>query len=420
MLDTQLLPEPVTAPVEPALRILFVDDDQNVLDGLRRLLNGMRNQWEMEFARNAADALEKLGQQPYTVVVSDLRMPGMDGVQLLDEVKRRYPLVIRIMLSAHTDQVAALRSVRTTHQFLPKPCDPKELRATIHRAFSLRRIMLDPSLKELVSQVTSLPALPAIHAELVKELESPTASINRAADIISLDIAMTAKLLQLVNSSFFGLRYHVASPADAARLLGIETLQALVLSVQLFSQFEQLNRGRFSIDALMSHSLTVAAYAKSIAVSETSDRATTDHAFLGGLLHDVGKLVLAANLPQKYCEAIMLARREQLPIVAGERITFGVSHAEVGAYLLGLWGLPEPIVEAVAFHHTPSTCAVRTFTPLAAVHVADALEHELRANPDMAPPPLDKPYLTRIEVFDRLPTWRAGCIETLEEARARG
>ena len=410
----------LSRPADCTLRILFVDDELNVLEGLARLLRNMRGQWEMDFAQSGTAALRKLAERPYSVVVSDLRMPGMDGVQLLDEIKRRYPLIIRIMLSGHSDQVTALRSVRATHQFLPKPCDPEMLRATIGRAFALRRVMLEPSLKEIISQVHALPTLPQIHMELVKELESPSASIARAAEIVSKDIGMTAKLMQLVNSSFFGLSFHVSTAAEAAMLLGLETLQALVLSVQVFSQFEQANAGKFSIDAMMNHSLSVATYAKAIAVVEKCDRVTADHAFLGGMLHDVGKLVLVANLPQRYCEAIMLARREQLPLAGAERITFGVSHAEVGAYLLGLWGLPEPIVEAVAFHHSPSNCTVEGFTPLTAVHVADVLEHEMRLNPEVTPPPLDRKYLANLTTVARLEAWRTSCRAAFQEAQASG
>ena len=352
-------------------RILFVDDELNVLDGLRRMLRPMRNEWELAFASGGREALTMLAESHFDVVVSDMRMPDMDGAQLLSEVKQRYPQVIRIVLSGHSEEEAILRSVGPTHQYLAKPCDPEQLRNVIGRACALHELLGEDSLRELVSQMTTIPSLPATYTEIVAELQSPDASIKRIGEIVSKDVGMTAKILQLVNSAFFGLRRHVSDPSQAASFLGVDTLKSLVLSVHIFSQLQDAKIEGFCLETLWDHSAATGALAKRIAASAGDDvEGLRDHSLMAGLLHDAGKLVIAANLPGKYASVLAVAEREQHELWVAEREILKNTHAEVGAYLLGLWGLPDPIVEAVAFHHNPRRCLGDGFTPLTAVHAA--------------------------------------------------
>lgn len=219
---------------------------------------------------------------------------------------------------------------------------------------------------------------------------------------------MTAKILQMVNSAFFGLRRQISSPADAASLLGLDTVMTLVLTTQIFSQFKQVELRGFSADELYAHSLRVAVLAKQIAQAQGADAQLFNDAFTAGMLHDVGHLVLAVNQPQRYGQLLDLGRSGELPFDVCERQVFGGSHAEIGAYLLGLWGLPNSIVEAVAFHHHPNRCQAEGFTALTAVHIATALEHELHMNCEpCCSATLDVDYLTRLGLQERLPVWRA-------------
>jgi HD-like signal output (HDOD) protein len=388
-------------------RILFVDDDPNVLQGVRRMLHRMRHEWDMAFAENGHEALELMACTPFDVVVSDMRMPGMDGTQLLTEVKQRYPHIVRIILSGQSDRETILRSVEVTHQFLAKPCDAEMLKSTIARACALRDLLADETLKQLVAGIQTLPSLPTLYLEVVEAVQAPDSSLEQVGKIIEQDMGMTAKILQLVNSAFFGLRRQVSGPVEAVGLLGLDTIQALILSIQVFANFDQAEMGSLSIDALWSHSMAVSALAKRIAKAENCKRKVIDDAFMAGLLHDVGKLVLAANLPQDYDQALALAQAEGMAEWEAERATLGATHAEVGAYLLGLWGLPEPMVEALAFHHCPSACPHHTFGPLTAVHVANALMREDDAADATEPSVrVDGEYLAALGLGDRLARWR--------------
>ncbi|RME97901.1 MAG: HDOD domain-containing protein [Chloroflexi bacterium] len=397
-------------------RILFVDDEPRVLRGMRRRLDWQTDEWDMTFVDSGRAALDTLAAaEPFDVLITDIRMPGMDGIALLTQVQQQYPHMVRIVLSGHVDRNAAMRAVGLAHQFLAKPCEVDALRDTLEQAFSLRQMLNSESLKSLVAQLQTLPSLPGLFNELMSEIRSPNASIKRVGQIISQDMGMTAKILQLVNSAFFGLRRRVSDPTQAVMLLGLDTVKALVLSVHIFSQFSGATVGGVSLPLLQEHSMAVAALAKKISVAEQADQPQVDFAFTAGLLHDVGRLVLAANLPQAYNRALALVD-DETSLLQAEQQVFGATHPQVGAYLLGIWGLPDQVVEALAFHHHPSQRSCRTFCPLIAVHAANGLVHQFRHTTEPgAQPKLDVDYLTRLGYAQKLPAWNNLCRETLQQ-----
>jgi HD-like signal output (HDOD) protein len=273
----------------------------------------------------------------------------------------------------------------------------------------------DP-LKALVSRVETLPSLPAHYDEIMQALQSPESSSRKIGRIISKDMSMTAKILKTVNSAFFGLYRKVSSPSQAVSLLGIEMVRALAMSIRIFSQFDQTRFPYFSLDDLWKHSLVTGSFAKVIARAEKQDETVVATAFTGGMLHDLGKLILVMNLSGRYKDAMDVAQAEDRLLWDVEGEIFGTTHAEVGAYLLGLWGLPDPIVETVVFHHRPSMFLDQRFSPLSAVHIGDALAHEaIEAKGEVSKPRVDSDYLNELEMIDRLPLWRKMCRTSLEE-----
>ena len=387
-------------------RILFVDDEPNVLRGLSRMLRPLRSEWDMNFVGSGSDALAALEKEPFDVVVTDMRMPGMDGAQLLTEVAQKHPQMVRIVLSGHMDKEMIYRSVGQAHQYLAKPCDAEMLKSTVARACTIRDSLADKFLAELVSGMSSLPSLPTLYVELVEYLQSPEASIQAVGKIIARDVGMTAKILQLVNSAFFGLSRQVGSPVQAVSLLGLDTIKALVLSVQAFCQFDEAVLPGFDQENLWRHSMIVGTLSKRIAEMEDKTQSLPDDALMAGLLHDAGKLVLASQVPDMYEEVLELVQQEGMSFAEAEREMFGATHAEVGAYLLGIWGLQDAIVEALAFHHCPAKCPVRSFAPLSAVHVADFLDNEAGLENARVNAQLDTTYLEELGLSDRIPAWR--------------
>jgi putative nucleotidyltransferase with HDIG domain len=406
-------------------RLLFVDDEHNILDGLRRMLHQFRNEWEMVFVPGGAEALAELEASPFDVVITDMRMPMMNGVELLAEIKKSRPHITRIILSGHSEQAMIYEAVGLAHQFLAKPCDPGALRAIITRACVLRELMVNESLKATVAKMSAIPSAPDIYAEMIAALQGPNASIQRVGEVISEDPGMSAKVLQLVNSAFFGLPCHISSPSRAVGLLGMDTIKALALAIQVFEQFDEKGVSRAVLDALWSHSMNVGAFSREIAKSLKLDEKKTADAFTGGLLHDVGKLIFVANFPEKHAEIDRRLRETGGSRIAAEIELIGVSHAVAGAYLMGLWGLPDTLIEAIVYHHDPIQCAVQEFSALTIVHAANEIEKLLstREGSDEPPPATHatKVYLTVVGMHDQWPRWVEICRDMrdrkLEEAR---
>ena len=405
-------------------QLLFVDDESKLLEGLQRSLRHMRHEWNMTFVTSGAEALKTLEQAAFDVIISDMRMPGMDGAQLLTEVQQRHPQIIRIVLSGQSEQEMIYQSIGATHQYLSKPCESEVLKAAVLRACALRDLLGNDSLRRLVTGMKQIPSQPTLYDQVRREAESKTSSLKAIGALISKDLGMTAKILQLVNSAYFGFYGRVATAEQAVNLLGVDTVQALVLTVHAFSQFSSTQASHFNIGHLWEASTQTGAIARAIAKAEQAPALMIDEAYTAGLLHDVGMLVLAANILTRYDAILKTAHDQGIPVWEVERQELGATHADVGAYLLGLWGLGDPIVEAVAFHHHPSDCAGKTFSPLTAVHVANVLQQELsqQATGDV-PSQIDVTYLDTLHMTDRLPRWRevAGTVQQAEEKeRAHG
>jgi putative nucleotidyltransferase with HDIG domain len=391
-----------------SIRIVFVDDELNILQAMRRSFHGMREEWNMEFVSSGAAALESLAKAPADVIVSDMRMPGMDGWQLLAEVKKLYPQTVRLVLSGHADPSSVMLAVGTAQLYLAKPCESGALKAAIVQTQMLRQLLSSDRLALLVGGVGMLPSAPTAFQEILACLQNPAASLADAAQIIGRDVAMTANIMKLVNSAFFGSRRPITTADRAVAYLGMDTLGALVLGHSVFQSGVTSGIEGFSLEKLWQHSLQTGAAARAIAFSENLSVAKADEAFLAGVLHDVGKVVFATKavtLSNDAGSADIVAQMEE-------------HHAEVGAYLLGLWGFPNSIVEAVAYHHSPSHASEKGMSLAGIVHIADRLVHlrsENRAGSfDTG---LQAGFMDGMELGNCLPKWSAA-VETIDERRA--
>jgi HD-like signal output (HDOD) protein len=388
-------------------QILFVDDEPFILEALQRSLYSMRDAWKMRFANGGAEALKLMAEHPADVVVSDMRMPEMNGAQLLNEVARLHPKTVRVILSGFSDLEMIMDCLSGTHQFLTKPCNADTLKDVVGRALDMDEWVNNDKLKAIVSRMGTLPSMPTLYFDILKELGSPQATIENVGITIAQDPGMTAKMLQLVNSAFFGLRRQLTDPAEAVSQLGLETIKSLVLGIHVFSEFESSEKDGLSVQNLWQHSLATAATARRIAQWERQENNIVEESFTAGLLHDVGRLVFISNLPAEYAAAMKRSRDEQTPLVEIEKEVFGASHAEVGGYLLGLWGLPISLVEAAVFHHAPRQCRGRQFGPLSMVHASNVLAHERAEGlSSTLLPQMDYNYLGQIGMWERAQVWR--------------
>jgi len=385
-------------------RLLFVDDDAMVLAGLRRALHDMRGEWEVAFAPGGQAALDAMDKEPFDAVVTDMRMPAMDGAELLEHIKDRHPEVIRIVLSGQSEKEAMLRSIVPAHQYLAKPCDIRDLKVRLSQAFAARDLVSDPSIAAAIARLRSVPSLPAIYCELTAALRSESTSLAQIEEIIARDLGMAAKILQLANSAFIGAHGQVFSLRQAVSLIGLDTVRTLALTIHVFSRFGRDSATSAQVTALWEHSVRVAALAQRIALAENGHKELAEECFAAGLLHDLGKVVLLGERASEYREIQSRLASGEQDVEDLETEILGCSHAQLGAYMMSIWGLPASLVHAVAFHHRPSQAIESGFSALTAVHCADGLAHV--AHDGSAPIAVDRAYIERLGLADRLEVWR--------------
>ncbi|HWB29356.1 MAG TPA: response regulator [Vicinamibacterales bacterium] len=381
-------------------RILFVDDEEHVLEGLRNLFRRQRHVWDMVFVTSGDAALVELEKAPFDVIVSDMRMPGMDGATLLLHVKSRYPSVVRIVLSGHAERAAMVRALSVAHQFLSKPCEADTLRAALERTCALRDLLSHEPIRRAAGQLDRLPSAPGAYWELARALAQSDVAWQDVAAIIERDTAMAVKVLQLVNSPFFGLSRQVVSVQQAVMYLGVDLLKGLTLGAHVFAALPSVQMPGFSLDEFQRHAQLTAELARHF----VADPVRIDESFTAAMIHDIGQVVLALGMPVEFAEVRREVRQTGRPIDQIETERLGVTHAAVGAYLLGLWGLPFPIVEAVAYHHEPSLVTSGPREVLAAVHVSEAFAEA--ADESRADARIDLAFLEQAGLSAKLPQWR--------------
>lgn len=359
-------------------RILFVDDDYAALECMRAKLAEQQHRWEMRFVLSGEAALAECAASRFDVVVADVRMPGMDGVALLGEVKQRLPGAARLLISDRAEYGLALRSVAVADRVLAKSCEPMELVATLERIEALQDLFCTEQIRKIIGTLGALPSLSHTYLALTRAVQDPDAHVASVAEIVEQDVAMSAKVLQLVNSGFFGLAQTVTRVHTAVSYLGMETVKNLALASEAFGIFEPgVGIPRGFLERLQRQAQRTAVIVSSLPLSVLE----RDTALVAALLHDLGELMLASRMPHMLCSALALAKKRGLETFEAEESLMDVSHAELGAYLLGVWGIGSAVVEAVAHHHRPTRIAHAGLDAAGAVYLAALLAEELEAHP---------------------------------------
>ncbi|MCC6465474.1 MAG: HDOD domain-containing protein [Planctomycetes bacterium] len=358
-------------------RALFVDGHSESLERIHRQLGALKNDWELRFAGSAAEALNLLGMHPCDVLVADIGLQETDGAALLAEVCRRWPGIIRMLMADASQQAAVVRAVGVYHRVVVKPTEPGALAEALRQALVLKGLVQNENVRKVVTGLRAMPTLPTVYTRLVEELQSPDCSLDGVGKIVAADPGLTSRVLQLVNSACFGLSRRITSPSVAAGLLGLNMLRALVLAGGIFGQFSARTMRELAPERVWQRSAQVGALARSVVLSLQGSREESEDAFLAGIMQDVGQLVMAHSHPDAYRE-VLAALGQGESLISLEREAFSTEHPAVGAYLLGLWNLPGPAVEAVAFHHSRPADNAALLGVSGAVQVANLLvaEHE--------------------------------------------
>ncbi len=346
-------------------------DEGEIIEKLIREVSGTE---KIEVAREEKVALDLLANNRFDLVFARSAKGALATSEFLNEVWRVQPKSTRFVLADDAvDSETLVRCALGAHQLIPAPLDPERLSAALERAEAIKRFVKSDRIQILVSRMRTLPSRPTLYVELLRELRSVSASAATAGELVSKDLAISTKLIQVANSAFFGLEQQISEPAAAVLQLGLETTTALVLSIEAFARFDKVKPLYFSIDRVWKHSQEVADLARKICLALGCDSEVAGQAYTAGLLHDIGKLALAQNFEEDYQRTLKEAEARNLPLYEVEELVFGGTHAETGAYLLAVWGLPLSIVEAVADHHVLPSQFSGGFSAALALHLAERL-----------------------------------------------
>jgi HD-like signal output (HDOD) protein/ActR/RegA family two-component response regulator len=376
------------------MKVMFVDDEIMILNGFKRAF--FKNEWQIYLADSADKALKILEKQPIDFIISDMRMPGMNGAEFLEKVAALYPQSVRIILSGHSDEEAAKRATFVAHQWFSKPCNPKGLEKVINHIADIRNSLPNPSVRNTVGQIKSLPTPPKVFMRLSALLNEKSLSMEQVSDVISEEPSLIAKILQITNTSFFVNARHVESINEAITRLGIDLVCSVVMAAEAYSNVEETPG--YSIVDEQNHCLSTARFAASMV--EPSLRKET---ILVGLLHNIGKCILSKISPES-----MDAYIKQRVIGGGnidlEQKLFMADHTQLAGYLLHLWNFSYSLIENIVLHHQPVKLMEKSFGSGAAVYVASRIIREQT---------VDEAFVEHFNIADKLEVWQSKYVNYL-------
>jgi HD-like signal output (HDOD) protein len=389
-------------------RVLFIGSDPLWFGQIKGDVGCLQPDWLCLHAPGVAE-MENLNWRSANALVVEAR--ASDTRDWLEKARKERPDMNCLVRCDFSEKSVTDRWKGLGYPMLAAHSDASVLASSLLRNARLREWKADPAIQRILPSLRKLPATPRLYVQVTDELRSPNGSLDVVADLIRRDPVMSAKMLQLVNSAFFASSHEVTDTLDAAMILGTERIKSLILLAGIFSQYKEAKGICPSSEALQAHSIQVGVFARAITLSETKDAETAESAFTAGVLHDMGKMILAGNLPEWYKEVPKLRASKQLSDYSAELEMFGANHANVGACLLASWGLPLPILEAVAWHHEPERSSEKDFCLLAAVHAANAFAHQAEGTPAE----LHEGFLNRIGLADCCPRWR----QIIEQTEAK-
>ncbi len=382
-------------------KVLFVDDEIEVLDGLRNSMRKYRSYWDCSFVVEAASALDLLQTQKFDIIISDMRMPSMDGAELLLRVQKLYPSMARIILSGYADKDAMLRAHSVAHVVISKPYDSKSLHEILLKIGNSQLLIPSARLTDVIGKLDSLPSPPIIFSKLLEETAKPNPNLKTIAQLICQDPSMSTNLMKVINSSYFNPSRSVFNLEQATYHLGLNMIKALLINIESHRLINLADKvSGFDLNDFQKDSLRISLAAKKLAPSNE----LKDEACMAGLLHDIGIIILVLFYPKEFEELLKLEQESTQPYYLLEQSMLGFTHAEIGAYLLGLWGLPQVVVNAVAFHHTPSTSGSETFDIAGSVHIAEALLNST-LDSKLCKVNLDTEYVNKMGLTDKMTLW---------------
>ena len=374
------------------MKVMFVDDEVMILKGLKRAF--FRNKWQIVFADSANKALQILKKEPVDFIISDMRMPIMNGAELLEEVAASYPQIVRIILSGHSDEEAAKRASFVAHQWFSKPCQPEVLEEVLNHIYLIRNSLPDATVQHVVGKIKTLPSPPKVYMRLNASLNDSSIDMQKISNIIADEPSLVAKILQLTNTSFFSNGKQVESLSEAITRLGVDLVCSIVVTAETYAKIAEIPG--YSIEDEQKHCLSTARLAATMV--EPDLRRET---ILVGLLHNIGKFILYEVSPDAMA-SYLKQRVVGSDNIELEQKLFNADHTQLAGYLLHLWNFSYNLIENIVLHHQPLKLTESTFGSGAAVYVASRL---LRKQT------VDNTFIEHFNIADKIEKWQEKALE---------
>jgi HD-like signal output (HDOD) protein len=384
--------------------IYIVDDQVAVLETAVLILRGNDDLWDVAGFSDPLEALAAVRAKAPDLILSDQLMPGMQGSQLLEEVRKIAPGAIRVIMSGYVS-LSKLTLITSAHQYIAKPFEIARLRELVQRSFSAQDRIVNKGLQSMATSLRSIPSLPQVHQSLLTEINDNRTAGSVIARMVAEDPGLTIKVLQLANSPLFGQGYLINNPTDAVMCLGTEMIAAIVLSQSLFRHYETLGHAELDLPRVWSHCWETAYLAQHLCRQKRLPRRTAEEGFLAGLLHEAGRFILADNFPGQFAAACQGARQLRSPLAPRVLETFQTTAAQLTAYLMELWGMPAEVVTALSFQDYPQQEPGGAFSLTSALYVADHIASRKAPPDDFALEEWNLTYLRTVGCQDDIPQW---------------
>jgi putative nucleotidyltransferase with HDIG domain len=380
--------------------VLFVDDEPLMRELYTNLSKVLGPDFQIRTVSGGTEALEVLAADPVDIIVSDLSMPQMAGGEFLTTVERLYPETMRVVISGVSDELAVARCLMYGHRYFQKPLQLKEIADLVRRISRHGKVLRSERVKKIVGRSDVLPTPPETYLRLTELLQDGNSPLDEVARIIESDPGLTARLLQVVNSVAFGYGGKLSTVEEAVQIAGVEVVRSLMLALQARHFAENRLKNKQLLKTFWQHSIDTGARCRLLARAERLNISEQETCFTAGLLHDIGKLVLAASEEKIYADLIASAFKDGVPVFERELDVYGATHADIGAYLLGLWGLPDTVIHPVERHHNLGVDLGKGFTPVLCVHLAQNLVPSVKRTDK-----LNEKFLQECGLHTRVPHW---------------
>ncbi len=363
------------------LRIMFVDDELSVIKSLKRTFRKYAKEWKMYFFTNPIEAFESLEKNEVDIIITDMKMPEETGFALLSKVKAKYPGIIRIILTGYADKKLIYSSFEVAHQLLIKPISAEAIISIVKQIKLINTYIENKELQKVVNDLSYLPPLPEIYLELSKKIKDPDSSLNDLAKIISRDPSLSADILKMVNSAYFGLSGKVYKISQAIGFMGIDLIKDIILTSAVFKNLKGSPTQIEMIKKIYNHSSNVLKFAMKICKNLDLDAIDKNYIFIASMFHDLGKIIMIMNMGRKYEVLLTSADKDKnVNIEDLEKKYLSITHSQVGAYILGLWGFSTKVIQTILFHHNPELSGCTNSCLLATIYLANYLDDLKNSN----------------------------------------